>query len=161
MVVFSDYQCPACRILNEELEVRRRDGSLNFAVAFRHWPLSMHKFAEQAAVASECAGAQGRFPQMHDTLFSNQRDLGRVSWQQFAQMAGVPDSMSFVACLANDSVLTAVRDDARIAQTLRSRGTPTVVVQGGVRFVGVPAKGVLDSLVATLSEQNPPIQPRR
>lgn len=151
MLVFSDYECPACKVLNEELELRRRNGTLNFAISYRHWALPTHRFAEEAAVASECAGAQGRFIQMHDALFANQPNLGKIPWEQYAAMAGVPDSSRFSTCLLSKEVLAAVREDARVAQEMKAYGTPTVIVKGGARFAGVPAKAVLDSLVAALS----------
>ena len=45
---------------------------------FRHFPLSqMHPHAALAAEAAEAAGAQGKFWEMHDTLFTHQDALGR------------------------------------------------------------------------------------
>jgi protein-disulfide isomerase len=148
MVIFSDYECPACLALHEQLIEYEQRGELPFAVLYRHWPLSKHKFAEHAAVAAECAGVQGRFRQMHDSLFANQSELGVIPWTELAARAAVPDVDQFERCLKDEDILTKVRSDAGVAKTLASRGTPTVILAGGARFVGVPAKHRLDSLIS-------------
>lgn len=44
-------------------------------VVFREHPLQMHRFARDTARAAEAAGLQGRFWEMHDTLYRN-----RTTW---------------------------------------------------------------------------------
>ena len=39
---------------------------------FRNFPLAMHQFARDAALAAEAAGLQGRYWEMHDTLYREQ-----------------------------------------------------------------------------------------
>ena len=56
MVVFSDYECPACLALHQRLQSYEENGMLPFGVLYRHWPLEIHRFAERASVAAECAG---------------------------------------------------------------------------------------------------------
>jgi protein-disulfide isomerase len=147
MVIFSDYECPACLALHEQLVEYEKRGQLPFAVLYRHWPLGKHKFAEHAAVAAECAGVQGRFRPMHDSLFANQSQLGVIPWSEMAVRAAVPNLGQFEKCLEDDSIRSKVRLDAGVAKALASRGTPTVILAGGARFVGVPAKQRLDSLI--------------
>ncbi len=53
LVIFSDYQCPACRKLSEQLRQYQKDSAYQFAILYRHWPLPQHRFALQAALASE------------------------------------------------------------------------------------------------------------
>jgi hypothetical protein len=97
MVVFSDYQCPACKLLHRELELRRNRSQHDLTIAYRHWPLSRHPHAERAAMASECAAPQGRFAQMHDSLFARSGNLEAVTSQQLALAAGVADIDRFSA----------------------------------------------------------------
>lgn len=151
LVVFSDYECPACRLLHSELESRRKRGQHNLTIAYRHWPLPNHRFAEQAAVASECAAQQGRFAAMHDSLFAKQRDLGTLKWVDLARTAGVSDLGAFDTCIQDTKVTETVRADAALAESLRSLGTPTVIVRGGTGFAGVLSGKALDSLLNTLS----------
>ena len=74
IVEFSDFQCPFCqRSYYEALpDIRALVGN-DVALAFSHFPLTqIHPNAAGAHVAAECAGAQGRFWEMHDLLFERQ-----------------------------------------------------------------------------------------
>ena len=44
-------------------------------LVFRNFPLSGHEHAREAALAAEAAGLQGKFWEMHDTLYREQDDL--------------------------------------------------------------------------------------
>ena len=71
LVEYGDFECPHCRDAAPVLEaVRDRfGGRLRFA--FRHFPLhEVHPHAIAAALAAEMAGFDGRFWEMHDTLFA-------------------------------------------------------------------------------------------
>src|SRR5947209_17279648 len=73
LVEYGDYECPYCGLAHpivKELLRRLRD-QLRFA--YRHFPLTqVHPHAVHAAPAAEAAGRQGKFWEMHDTLFENQ-----------------------------------------------------------------------------------------
>jgi protein-disulfide isomerase len=160
IVVFSDYECPACLILHDQLRRYEQNGKLSFGVLYRHWPLGRHRFAEQAGVASECAAAQGRFRAMHDSLFANQPRLGAIPWRDLAAGAGVRDLREFERCLNDPDVLARVKADAAQAQARGFVGTPTVILAGGMRFAGVPAQRVLDSLIGRTAERTATTGPR-
>lgn len=151
MAVFSDYQCPACKLLHQELETRRTRGQHDLTIVYRHWPLSRHPHAERAAIASECAAPQGRFAQMHDSLFARSGNLEGVSSEQLASVAGVADINRFQRCIRSDSVAAVVRKEAEFARSIGSEGTPTVVLRGGRAFFGVPSPRTLDSLITAMS----------
>lgn len=127
---FADFQCPACRLFSlTAIKPLRDQYPDDVAVVYRHWPLPYHPFAFAAAQASECAGAQGRFDAMHDTLFEHQDSIGRKPFDGFAREAGVPDSARFAACMAvpDSSVASS---DARMVKSLGGVGTPTVLING-------------------------------
>jgi protein-disulfide isomerase len=73
LVEYGDFQCPFCGeayYVLRELEQRFRR---ELRLVFRHFPITQaHPLAFAAAEASEAAGAQGRFWEMHDLLFENQ-----------------------------------------------------------------------------------------
>ena len=74
VVEFSDFQCPFCqRWYYESLpEIREQVGE-GVAIAFLHFPLTQrHPNAAGAHLAAQCAGAQGKFWEMHDLLFERQ-----------------------------------------------------------------------------------------
>jgi protein-disulfide isomerase len=77
IVEYSDFQCPYCARYSTETypEIKAQyidTGKVRYM--FRHFPLSFHSEAELAAQAAECAGEQGKFWEMHDTLFANQSE---------------------------------------------------------------------------------------
>ena len=88
---------------------------------------------------------------MHDVLFAHQGKLGVVPWADLAVSAGVPDLPAFEQCLVDPKISAKVTSDAEVAKALKSRGTPTVVLLGGTRFVGVPAKARLDSMISAVA----------
>lgn len=69
---FGDFQCPPCGILSGPINQLEQDYRPRLRVIFRHFPLTMHRHAHEAALASEAAGQQGRFWQMHDVLYREQ-----------------------------------------------------------------------------------------
>jgi protein-disulfide isomerase len=81
LVEYGDYECPLCRqaypMVKQLLLLLGRQ--LRFV--FRHFPLTMvHPHAQQAAEAVEAAGAQGKFWQMHDVLYSINTRLTTTIW---------------------------------------------------------------------------------
>jgi predicted DsbA family dithiol-disulfide isomerase len=146
IVVFSDFQCPACRMLAGYLDAIRMEFPDQVAVTRRHAPLAIHPFAVAAAQASECAARQGRFDQLHDALFQAQASIGTVPWTRFAEQAGVPDVPAFDRCMAETGPIAALRADSVDAHTLELRSTPTFLVNG-VLFRGTPPIDTLRAYV--------------
>ena len=72
---FGDFECRPCSLVWPILETLERDYDKRLVVVFREHPLKMHRFALDAARAAEAAGLQGKFWEMHDTLYRN-----RASW---------------------------------------------------------------------------------
>lgn len=67
LVLFNDYQCPACRDLDARLDTLLHEGLVR--VYYRHFPLSSHPHAKTAAIAAECAGRQGAFREIPQATF--------------------------------------------------------------------------------------------
>ncbi len=66
VIAYADFECPFCAA--HEQRLRR----LPVALVFRHFPVkSSHPRAWPAACAAEAAGCQGRFWEMHDSLFAD------------------------------------------------------------------------------------------
>jgi protein-disulfide isomerase len=143
IVVFSDFQCPACRVLATHLKTIRAEDP-NLEVVHRHAPLDRHEAAIPAARASDCAGAQGRFEAYHDALFAAQDSIGTTSWETFARRAAVPDLAAFKQCISVANSDAPLARDTLVAKQLNVTGTPTYLLND-MRFVGAPP---LDSLRA-------------
>lgn len=147
MVVFSDFQCPACRLLATHAKALRREFPGQLAVVHRHSPLAMHPFAIEAARASECAAQQDRFTAFHDALFVEQSAIGLAPWTRFAVNAGVPDVTAFGQCMAAGAASPTLHADTLAARQLKVTGTPTLLVNG-LRFTGAPPLDTLRAVVA-------------
>jgi protein-disulfide isomerase len=136
---FSDFQCPSCAEAQHALRAVRQEYPHQVAVIYRHLPLEgNHPEARPAAVASECAAAQGRFEPFHDLLFSSQNEIGRTPWEEFARRANVASIDAFRTCLKSGRFEGRVDEDARAARALRLIGTPTIIVNGKM-LVGSPS----------------------
>jgi protein-disulfide isomerase len=76
---FGDFECMPCSRLFPILKQAKADYGDRLSVMFREYPLPKHKRALDAARAAEAAGLQGRFWEMHDSLYEN-----RDSWMNAA-----------------------------------------------------------------------------
>lgn len=147
VIVFSDYECPACKALAGRLKSLELRPDLKFVVQFRHYPLSHHSFARPAAIASECAREQGRWAAMHTALYGSQDRFGEVSWGQYAAQADVPDSARFSACVLGDATAEGVVvRDSIAGSRLRIRGTPTLLIDDRL-VLGAPTEKALHDLL--------------
>ncbi len=131
VVIFSDFQCPYCAGFEQRFAQARRDAGLRVAVVYRQFPLQMtHRFALDAARASECASDQDRFQAYHDTLFKWQDSLGRTPWSRIASASGVPDTVKFAGCMKTHVVDARIKADQAAAEQIGVEGTPTFVING-------------------------------
>ena len=129
IVVFSEFQCPFCRrILPTMKEVEEKYGD-RVRVAFKHNPLPFHKDAQLASEAALAAGAQGKFWEMHDKLFENQKAIKRPDLDKYAQEMGL-DMTKFKAALDNHTFKKAIDADKALAAKVGARGTPNSFVNG-------------------------------
>lgn len=79
LIEYGDFQCPACATFHTALLSIEKELGDNLRVIFRHFPLQQHANARIAAQATEAAGKQGKFWEMHDMIFEHQRDWSAKS----------------------------------------------------------------------------------
>lgn len=72
LVEFADFQCPACGASAPITQALMTEYGDRVRFVFRHFPLQQHEQAYDAARAAEAAGAQGKFWEMHDKLYTLQ-----------------------------------------------------------------------------------------
>jgi protein-disulfide isomerase len=82
---------------------------------------SIHKQAFKAAEAVNCAGDQGKYWEMHDRLFQNQKDL--QAWSGHAQAVGI-DTTAFDACMSAAKYAAEIRRDMEEARKAGVTATP-------------------------------------
>ena len=85
----------------------------------------IHPLAFKAAEATHCAGEQGKYWEMHDRLFANQRALADLA--PHAAALGL-DAGAFSACLESGRHADAVRADMAEARKAGATGTPSFVL---------------------------------
>ncbi len=133
--IFSDFQCPYCRLGSQHLEdaLAKVDGSVK--VIYKHFPLPMHPNARPAAMASMAAGAQGKFWPMHDLLFANQKRLGEKGiYVELAKKLGL-NIDKFKKDMSNPAFKKQIETDMQEGQELGVDGTPAFFIDG-TRVVG-------------------------
>ena len=160
IIEYSDFECPYCgnvardavaRILRDYV----RTGRVMFA--FRHLPLErVHPFALKAAEAAECANHQGKFWEMHDLLFANQRSLDSGNLHKFGTSVGL-DEPVFTACLKG-AATAKVRADIASAKSLQITGTPTFLLgsiqsDGRVRVLRRVSGALPSQALSDIAEQ--------
>lgn len=89
----------------------------------------MHKKAPAAHAATEAAHKQGRFWEMHDLIFANQRDLEPETFFKYANQLGL-DEAKFRSDYTSPAVKARVDADMKEAGTLGVTGTPGFFVNG-------------------------------
>jgi protein-disulfide isomerase len=137
LVEFSDYQCPFCarhaRSTAVTIKTQLLDsGSIRHV--FFNFPLEVHSRAELAAYAAECAGAQGRFWEMHDLLFMDPNFLEPSDLARYAKQLDL-DTSSFHGCLDSNATADRVHSDVVEGQRLGVYATPSFFI-GKVDSVG-------------------------
>lgn len=166
IVLFTDYQCPDCRIIEQQLEqVQKMNLSLN--VSIRFYPFStvcndrvtedMHPdacFAASAALAVGTMGSNDAFWAMHQWLFERK---GAFTPQQLAAQAASLglDGNAVVATVNNKSNFEEVKSDIRLGNDLGLRYTPMIFING-VELKGFTAPNALVRAVEALAKTNPP-----
>ncbi len=131
---FSDFQCPACGGLEPGLRRVVKDYGERVRLVFRNYPLPMHRYAFQAARAAEAAGQQGKFWEMHDALYDNQKEWSdsmepRVQFDAYATRLGL-DVQRFKADEERQDLAERIKADVQRGNSLNVRGTPTIYLNG-------------------------------
>jgi protein-disulfide isomerase len=135
IVEYGDFECPFCRQAELVLKALRRELPDALLLAFRHFPMTeVHPHALHAAEAAEAAGAQGKFWQMHDTLFENQDALEDSDLVEYAATVGC-DVDRFVREMAEERYATRVRQDFLNGVRSGVNGTPSFFING-LRYDG-------------------------
>ena len=129
IVEFSDYQCPFCSRVNPTLEQVRKTYGDQVRIIFKDFPLPNHAQAPKAAEAAHCAGEQGKYWEMHDQLFANQRALNLPELKQYAVALSL-DAAKFNQCLDSGKHAGLVAAGLAQGQKMGVNSTPTLYING-------------------------------
>jgi protein-disulfide isomerase len=150
LVEYGDYECPYCGMAYPVVEELLRLLEDDVLFAFRHFPLTqVHPHSLDAAIAAEAAGAQGRFWQMHDQLFTHQDRLAPRDLLVLARNIDL-DLERFAEDLTQRAYEPRVRRDFLSGVRSGVNGTPTFFING-VRHNGAwTLESLLDGIRAAL-----------
>lgn len=127
---FSDFQCPFCSRAKDIVNQIKQFYGDKVKLSFRHFPLSQaHPEAKPAAIAAECAKAQGKFWEYHDKLFNNQKELPSKPYAAYAKELGL-DTAKFDECLKDPKVVAHVDSEFSVGEKIGVNSTPTFFVNG-------------------------------
>ncbi len=124
---YADFQCPACAAYYPFVKQLGQEFK-NLSIVFRHFPLSQHANAREAAQAAEAAGKQGKFWEMHNLLFDNQdiwsqSSFAAETFNTYAQTLGL-DMEKFKADFNSSETKTKIEADYQSGVS-EIDGTPT------------------------------------
>jgi protein-disulfide isomerase len=160
VVEFSDFQCPHCRVLSQNLKpLETKYPQVRFV--FKNFPLTaIHPWSMTAALAARCAyqSNPAAFWKMHDAIFQQQdlisTEIVYDKLTEFAANAGL-NRDDFKACLADPETQKSVESDIALGKALKITSTPTVYVNGRENIGGDPA--ALEQLIEfELTRAQPP-----
>lgn len=144
LVEFADYQCPYCQRIEPTLENLRKQYPDKLAIVYKDLPLPNHPFAQKAAEAAHCAGAQGKFWEYHDALFTNQSNLDRRQLDNLAARLNL-DTKQFGSCLDSGKEAAGVEKSFSQGQALGLTGTPSFFINN--HFLSGADYATLDELI--------------
>ena len=129
---FGDFQCPPCGTLSGSINQLERDYRPRLRVIFRQFPLPGHQHAREAALASEAAGRQGHFWQMHDVLYREQAVWSKAAdvrplFNAYAGMLGLKIDR-FKNDMESNEVKRRVSADQQQGVALGVMITPTIFI---------------------------------
>ena len=159
LLEYGDFECPYCAATAPVLHSLIDEYPDSILMVFRHFPLtSVHPHSGLAAEAAECAGAQGRFFEMHDLLYRYQRQLSDEYLSMYAARIGC-DVRRFEHDLRTHAYLPEVRRDFRRGIQDGVNGTPTIFINGR-RYDGPRDRMSLLTVIGSIL-QGQPTPPRR
>lgn len=132
---FGDFQCPPCGLLHPVLKTMKQEFGDKLRVIYREYPLvPSHPHALSAARAAEAAGLQGKFFEMHDLIFENQKAWdkafdARPIFESYAEKLGL-NMEKYRADVNSEVVAQRIFQDGKRAHALGVQGTPTVFMNG-------------------------------
>ncbi len=148
IVEYTDFQCPFCAKVQPTLTQILEKYPQDVRKVFKQHPLAFHKDAPLASEASLAAGAQGKFWEMKEVLFNNQKQLKEENLIKYAQDLGL-DLEQFKSDLSTHKYKEQVERETEEAVKLGATGTPAFFVNGRYLSGAKP----LESFVAVIDEE--------
>lgn len=130
IIEFADFECPGCGAAYPVIEKLFKRFPNQIKLAFKNYPLSIHKHAEGAARAAMAANKQGKFWEMHGRLFKMQPDPpDQAAIDALAKDLGL-DLKKFKDDSASEAIADEVAKDRKLGDKLDLKSTPLIYING-------------------------------
>ena len=129
IVEFSDFQCPFCAGMQSTLDQVLKAFPKEVKLVYKQFPLNIHQYARQAAVASLAANAQGKFWPLHDKMFQNFSAINEENIKKWVKEVGI-NQAEFEKAMQSGKHEAQVQKDLADGAAARVLGTPTMFVNG-------------------------------
>jgi len=152
IVMFSDFQCPACAATHPLLEAILNEYKDKVRLVVRNFPLvELHKNAFQAAQAAKAAEKQGKFFEYIEILYKNQQALDQESLKAYARQLGL-DMKRFEADMRDKAIADSIWKDIEEGKNYGVYATPTIFVNG-VKLRDISIRGLMKAIENAIENQ--------
>ncbi len=153
IIEFSDLQCPFCARTVPALQEVMKQYPTEVKWIFKNFPLSFHADSELAHRAVVAAGEQGKFWDMHDLIFAEQKAIKKDDLLQKARSLNL-DMTKFAADLESYKTAKQVNADKKEGDALSVSGTPTFFINGK-EYSGAMTAEKFESIIGQELALNP------
>lgn len=135
IVEYLDFECEACGAFYPVVKRLSEEYKDEVRFVVRYFPLPGHKNSMTSAFAVEAAGKQGKYWEMHDVVFENQRDWGEKQapdpkiFENYARQIGL-DMEQYNKNILLQELKDRIERDRKTGQRLGITGTPTFFLNG-------------------------------
>ena len=137
LIEYGDFQCPSCGGAHPQLKAATEAYKDKVAFIFRNFPLTtIHPNARAASAASEAAGLQGKYWEMHNQLYEGQAAWENLTGDQrtelfvgYAGNLGL-DKAKFKTALASTAVNSKISFDQALGKKIGVNATPSFYLSG-------------------------------
>jgi protein-disulfide isomerase len=137
LIEYADFQCPGCASISPTIKLVTELYKDQLQFIFRNYPITnLHPNAKAASAATEAAGLQGKYWEMHDKIYATQSDWDGLNTTErttfFVGLAGELslDTSRFTADMASPSVSSKISYDQALGLKINVESTPTFFLNG-------------------------------
>jgi protein-disulfide isomerase len=135
VIEVSDFQCPYCKQWHDQTYATFRNEYVKtgkIRLAYVNFPLNSHRYAWPSAESAMCAGAQGKFWEMHDALFETQHQWEampspEILFDSLARASGI-DIPKWRECVTSGKMKPLIQADHDRASKAGAEATPSFMI---------------------------------
>lgn len=137
LIEYGDFQCPGCQTASPRIQAIAEEYKDQIGLVFRNFPLTtIHPNAKSSAAAVEAAGLQGKYWEMHELVYEEQKSWQALTGSErtaayagYAKEIGL-DVTKFEADFAGEAINKKIAFDQAISKKISVNSTPTFYLNG-------------------------------